>query len=73
MLRWTALAAAGLVLAGCVGEPRIYVRPRPVVARPQAAPARPAPAPAPRAAAPLSAAEKERLFREFQDTQASEP
>ena len=61
-----ALVAAGLS-AGCTGQPRTYVAnpaPRPT----HAVAARHAPAPTTKPAV-LSAAEKERLFRSFEDEQ----
>lgn len=82
MLRRGLLLGVAGVLAGCVGQPRTYAPQRPIVLRPpgRRTPAQaPAPAPAPSAAAPpsapsavpLSAAEKERLFREFQGSQSN--
>ena len=79
-----AMVVAGL-LGGCVGEPRIYLRPQPEGPRVRLTPParavqpeRPAernagrlPERPARTAAPLSAAEKQRLFRQFEDSRAT--
>lgn len=83
-----AMVVAGL-LGGCVGEPRIYLRPQPEASRLRLTPParavqperpaeriternaeRPPERPA-RVAAPLSAEEKQRLFRQFEESRAS--
>ena len=67
-----AMVVAGL-LGGCVGEPRIYLRPQPEASRLRLTP--PARAVQPErpagTAAPLSAEEKQRLFRQFEESRAS--
>lgn len=69
---WSAACLGALLLSGCVGQPQTYGSGRPIVLTPRVAAPRVRPAPATRPAVPLSAAEKQRLFRQFQETQAND-
>ncbi len=65
-----ALIGTVVLLGGCTGEPRTFYTEKAIVLKPPAAvraPARPAVA---RSAPAFSQAEKERLFRAFQQSQA---
>ena len=77
IVRPKAALCAVVLLGGCTGvtrdygspivlQPRAAIRP---LERPAAAPSRLAPSAAPAVAPPLSQAEKDRLFRQFQDGQ----
>lgn len=69
---WLIALTGAFLLSGCVGRPETYGSGRPIVLTPRVATPRVRPASPARPVVPLSAAEKQRLFRQFEATQAND-